>query len=551
MDKIYKLSEETINQIAAGEVILDIVSALKELIENSIDAGGQKIVVEINKECTSLAVIDDGVGIRDADLPLTIERHATSKIRKTEDLTSLRTMGFRGEALSSLAAVADVSIFSLHKENEHGYLLRSIFGKKTTLTPTAFNQGTKIIASSLFENIPVRKKFQKSPKTLLIETKRLIHTFALAYPEKSFILLQDKIELENFPLLSSLSWLEKLQQRAISILGKEAMEGAATLDVEEGEKKLQGFLLSYKQAKKNRLLQKVFVNRRYVHSSLVSNSLKRAYGHQISIEAHPAFLLHLTISPQEIDVNIHPQKKELRFSSSTAVEEWIYRVCSKALFPSLSLSISSASYVPTKEENFSLPPPWILKEEAHEPASTSLTLSIPENAPDIVGIWEHFLFLRSSKEETLLGIMDLKKAKAALLWEEHKKTLHNSSQLLLLPLHLQLSWEELASFEEKKTSLESLGFSFSPIGEKEWIVEAIPSILETSAEEMIRLLLGKEISPLFFITQVCQKKERFLMQEAVAIVKALGQDESYGKSLSKEPLVVWVNAEQFSKKFGL
>jgi DNA mismatch repair protein MutL len=320
-DIIRLLPDSIANQIAAGEVIQRPASAVKELLENAVDAGAaniQTIVKDAGK--TLLMVIDDGRGMSETDARMSFERHATSKIRSTEDLFIIRTMGFRGEALASIAAVAQVELKSRMEDSELGTCIQIEASEIKKQGPDAVPKGTSISVKNLFFNIPARRNFLKSNA---VEMKHIIEEFqrvALANPNISFSLYQNDLEIYHLKA-------GKLSHRIIGLFGKNYREQMAVCQEETPLMKVQGYLGKPEFAKKTRGEQFFFVNRRYIKNPYLNHAVREAYTGLMPDDNHPFYVLFIEIDPSHIDVNVHPTKTEIKFDD----ERTIYGIIKSAV----------------------------------------------------------------------------------------------------------------------------------------------------------------------------------------------------------------------------
>lgn len=312
-DIIQLLPDSIANQIAAGEVVQRPASAVKELMENAIDADASHIKL-ILKEAgkTLLQVIDDGKGMSETDARMSLERHATSKIRKAEDLFSLRTMGFRGEALASLAAVSQLEMKTRPTDDELGTLLVVEASEVKRQEPVACEKGTSICVKNLFYNIPARRNFLKSNAS---EYQHIVDEFqrlALSHPEIAFQLIEtDSLEYDLPP--------GKLSQRIVSIFGKSYQEQLAACQEETALVKITGYLGKPHFARKKRGEQFLFVNKRFIRSNYLNHAVMSAFEGLLPENSFPFYVLFIDIDPKHIDVNVHPTKTEIKFDDERAV----------------------------------------------------------------------------------------------------------------------------------------------------------------------------------------------------------------------------------------
>ncbi|HHP0254155.1 TPA: DNA mismatch repair endonuclease MutL [Legionella pneumophila] len=326
--RIHQLSPAIANQIAAGEVIERPASVVKELLENSLDAGASVIGVDVNYGgLLQITVSDNGSGIVGDDLPLAIAAHATSKIRTLDDLYSIDSMGFRGEALASIASVAKVTIISKPEEQDNAMMLR-VEGENRTLSPCARNIGTTIDVSDLFYNAPVRKRFLKNEKLEFQAIEMVVKRFALSAPQIALTLKHNK------KLIFSLPPALSEQAKAIRmgrILGNTFMREAIFLDVEHSGMRLYGWISNHRLQLSQNDRQWIYVNQRMVKDKLLQHAVKQAYDGLLHAGRFPICLLYFTLPASEVDVNVHPTKHEVRFQQPRLVHDFFTSQLTKAL----------------------------------------------------------------------------------------------------------------------------------------------------------------------------------------------------------------------------
>lgn len=308
-DVIQLLPDTVANQIAAGEVIQRPASVIKELVENAVDAGARHIdVVVVDAGRTSIQVIDDGKGMSETDARLAFERHATSKIRKADDLFALHTMGFRGEALPSIAAVAQVELLTRMADDEVGTRLVIAASKVVNQEPVACPVGCNFKVENLFYNVPVRRKFLKSNTTELNNILSAFERIVLVYPEIAFTLHSGNSELMN--LRSG-----NLLQRITDVFGKHCAQDLLPVEVKTAVGTVSGYVGKPEAAKRKGARQFLFVNGRYMKHAYFHKAILSAYERLIGEGTQPPYLLYFDVAPADIDVNIHPTKTEIKFEN--------------------------------------------------------------------------------------------------------------------------------------------------------------------------------------------------------------------------------------------
>lgn len=325
MPRIHLLPDHLVNQIAAGEVVERPASALKELLENSVDAGSQSIQVELQAGGTKLIkVIDDGCGIEHEDLHLALHRHATSKIRDFDDLGRVATLGFRGEGLASIASVSRLALTSRHESGNHAWRIEVDHGKLHEAQPAALAAGTTVEVHDLYYQTPARRKFLKSESTEFAHCDDMVKRIALAHPHIQFALTHNGRAQAR--LLRG-----DLARRAAAILGEEFVKSAIALDEGVGSLRLHGLAGSPTLGKSSRDGQYFFVNGRFVRDKVVQHALREAYRDVLHHDRHPAYCLFLELDPEGVDVNVHPTKIEVRFRESQALYRFLLTALTKAL----------------------------------------------------------------------------------------------------------------------------------------------------------------------------------------------------------------------------
>ncbi|HKG45856.1 MAG TPA: DNA mismatch repair endonuclease MutL [Pyrinomonadaceae bacterium] len=338
MSKIRVLADHVANQIAAGEVVERPASVAKELVENSIDAGARRISIEIEAGGRRLLkVSDDGEGMVRDDAILAFERHATSKIRETDDLNAIGTLGFRGEALASIASVAKVELTTCIEAASAATRVTIDGGRMRDVKDAAHPRGTTIVVRDLFFNIPARRKFLRSEATETYHLTNLVTHYALAHPEISFTFVNNGREVVRA------APAKDLRERAYQIFGEEFLKNL--LEVDGGEPQfahVTGFVSAPRDRRTSRDSQYLFVNRRFVRDRMIGRALSEAYRSILPYGVYPAALLFIETPLEEVDVNVHPAKTEVRFRRQAAVAD--------AVRESVRAALASASYVPPPEQ---------------------------------------------------------------------------------------------------------------------------------------------------------------------------------------------------------
>ncbi len=540
--KIHILNNQTINKIAAGEVIENPASVIKELIENSLDAGATNICVEIQEGGRQLIrVSDNGCGMSAEDALLCLERHATSKIREVEDIEDLLTMGFRGEAIPSIAAISKFTLLThphvTGEEQIEGTFIVVEGGQLISCSSAACSPGTTIEVKSLFFNVPVRRKFQRSPTFDSQEILKMIGLLALAYPKVQFELINDQKSVLKTPLTPPLlPFHESLGKRLECIMGKEYTSDLLPLKFQQTPYEFMGYIGLPSFHRPNRTGQHLFINQRLISSPLIGAAVREGYGTMLPNHRYPIFILHLHIPGSLLDINVHPQKREVRLRQESQLKEALIQsiqatLCQEQSQPNLFLPEAhtsvpippfwkphppfSSSKQPSSEEEWELKTTGcicpIVKEtpvlfQTHPEvldssvssshAQTSVFSQLPsiEEQPDIpkvlttlIGycVIESFplnsklLGSISNKQAGGLILLDQKAAYSRIHYEKLlKHSLSIEIQPLLIPLTLQLSSSEFQILCEYAPLFNQMGFGLREFGERTFVVDAFPSFLK-------------------------------------------------------------------------
>ncbi len=538
-DVIRLLPDSVANQIAAGEVVQRPASAVKELMENSIDAGSdhiQLIVKDAGK--TLLQVIDNGTGMSETDARMAFERHATSKIEKAEDIFSIMTKGFRGEALASIAAVAQVDLKTKKENEELGVHLRVEGSRVISQEYCNMKRGTRIEVKNLFFNIPARRNFLKSNN---VELRHIIDEFervALAHPDIHFTFTNNDSELFDLPAAS-------LRQRIVNIFGSKFNEKLVPAEENTPILKLTGFICKPEFSKKTRGEQFFFANNRYIRNGYLHKAVCHAFEGLINESNHPSYFLFLDIDPARIDVNIHPTKTEIKFDDERAIHTIIRTAVKHALgqyniAPSLDFD-SDVDFVPLLKKGQVVPPPGVTIDTSFNPFDTKTSGNNASGGgsnfrssnfqTDLRNNrnWEQLyeglpeINTEETKQETLEmgGLEDRQKmysqigrkyiftnhgdgmimihqqrAHERILFERLFQSLENKnipSQQLLFPQNINFTSGDFEILKTLLPSLREIGFDLDEFGKNELIINGIPLYLEgNNVQNVLEQLLEDE-----------------------------------------------------------
>ena len=369
-DIIRQLPDSVANQIAAGEVIQRPASVIKELVENAIDAEAQEIhvlVTDAGKTC--IQVIDDGKGMSETDARLAFERHATSKIKEASDLFALRTMGFRGEALASIAAVAEVELKTRKPDEELGTRITIAGSKVESQEAVSCAKGSNFSIKNLFFNIPARRKFLKANSTELSNILTEFERIALVHPEVAFYLYSNDSELFNLPVMP-------LRQRIMAVFGKKLNQQLLSVDVDTTMVKVSGFVAKPETARKKGAHQYFFVNGRYMRHPYFHKAVMDAYEQLIPAGEQISYFIYFDVNPANIDVNIHPTKTEIKFENEQAIWQILSAAVKESLgkfnaVPSIDFDMEGMPDIPAFDQTQPIEPPQVHYDSDFNPFKTS------------------------------------------------------------------------------------------------------------------------------------------------------------------------------------
>jgi DNA mismatch repair protein MutL len=501
---IRALPEVLVNQIAAGEVVERPASALKELLENSLDAGAQSIAVELNEGgVRRLRVVDDGVGIERDDLPLAVARYATSKIASLEDLERAATLGFRGEALASIGAVARLAIVSRRAGERHAWRIGCEAGMVSPVEPAALAAGTTVEIEDLYFNTPARRKFLKSEATEYARCDEAFARIALSRPAIAFSLAHNGRRTAHLPP-------EAPRARAARVVGGDFASGAIAVDARNERIALSGLAAAPGFTRPSRDAQFLFVNGRFVRDKVVSHAIREAYADVMHHDRHPAFVLFLDIDPALVDVNVHPAKSEVRFRDSSAVHQFVFHALSRALAvkpgdnESVTALTARAGAPPVAQP--SLQGALGVSQPAGRYEALFNAVVEDERRREIAaGVGEspmlgyalaqvHGVYVLAQNAAGLV-IVDMHAAHERIVYEELKAVLDREalpSQPLLVPIPMTATSEEVEQVESAQEPLAGLGFEVGVAGPRELVIRAVPTLLaDLDASGMLRGVLAE------------------------------------------------------------
>ena len=554
--RIHTLSPALANQISAGEVIERPASVVKELLENAIDAGATSLMIRVeNGGSTLIEIIDNGNGIHPEDLPLAVMRHATSKIQTADDLHSIVSLGFRGEALASIAAVSRLTLISSQDDSGIGYKIEvngTAFDHQQVQT-VASSKGTHVRVQDLFFNVPARRKFLKKPHTEFGHIEEIVRRLALTHFEIQFTLEhQDKIRL-NLPIADS---GELRFQRVQQLLGRKFTDNAYWLNAESIAMRLSGWLGHPSEPRQQADLQYIYVNGRVVRDKTIAHALKMAYEGILHGHQYPCYLLFLELEPEQIDVNVHPTKHEIRLLNGREVHEFVRHYAKQTLSQfqtaqaDLSQAVKAVEPLPTPQiqQQFSLHTIPDTHQNQGQTYNTSPTNVQYQTRPSSTGqvnldaVQRYLAPLRSEPQETSklskpsehtsietapsqqideyplgiaiaqlhgvyilaqntegLIIVDMHAAHERIVLQQMKSAWDKPefwvSQQLLLPKLVDVTQQQCYRVDELKANLQRLGLEIDVYGEQQVVVRGVPAILQKADLERLIPELLDDLDP--------------------------------------------------------
>lgn len=548
--KIRVLSDSVINQIAAGEIIENPASLIKELVENSLDAGSSKIQIDVHGGGhLFIQVIDDGCGMGRDDAILCFERHATSKISQFADLSSLISMGFRGEALASIGAVSKLELETAEDGTIQTIGTKVICngGKILRADPFSRNPGTTIRVSDLFYNVPARKKFQKSASQSTADIVKMLTRVSLAHREVSFTLNSNGKEL--------LSTSHKSEKRIEEVLGKEFLNETKEISWEKEGYKIHGVIGSPLNVRSNRLQEYLLINKRPVVSHLVERAIQSGFGTRIGSKDYPVFVLWMEVPPDRLDVNVHPQKIFVRFCEEekmhhfvkTAIEESFYVEPQKIVLPKFAIEPVTPCFVEAKVEyqpSFELDKERLIQEEI-----------------EVIGFFEDVAMVKIPPpffSEERLVFVDIAKLNSKVQFQRILGRLKGGRggemEALLFPEVLKFSKGEEEVIIKHEDLLNKIGIGIRPFGKETFMIEALSPLYsidkvrkvidqllvefhkEFSLESVVKIVVNfcppkivskQELKHL--LSEVLKMDEPFYAPNGKLIMASFNKEEFFGK----------------------
>ena len=509
---IQALPDQLISQIAAGEVIERPAAVVKELLENALDAGATQIAIRLEQGgIKRISVTDNGRGIPKEQLALALQRHATSKVASLSELESVTTLGFRGEALASIAAVSQMALTSRTEEAPHAWQINNTTNEQG-IEPASGPVGTSVDVRDLYGKTPARRKFLKSEQTEYGHCQEIVRRIALSRPDVSFTLSHNGKQTAQWGVNES-------AQRSAHILGNDFANARLPLEQIAGDEnnglRLSGFIGLPTAARGRADSQYFYVNGRFVRDKLLTHAVRSAYQDVLYGDRYPSYVLHLDLNPALVDVNVHPSKTEVRFRDSRSVHQFIFHAVNRALAQTQA-DAPTPAVAPQAPRGGSLP--WINEQKqtslgiAQKPADygqfiadtirpTATKASEPTQTPQAQSSENplghalaqlHDIYVLAQNEAGLV-LVDMHAAHERILYEQMKQALEDKTmpvQQLLIPITLNVDPVEVGAVEENQDALQALGFDISALSPETLAVRTLPAALKhADAESVVRDVL--------------------------------------------------------------
>lgn len=586
---IHALPSLLINQIAAGEVVERPASVIKELVENSLDANASQVDIDVLQGgIKKIRITDNGTGISNDDLPMALSRHATSKLSSLEDLEHISSMGFRGEALPSIASVSRLTLTSRTAESANAWVIE---GADKTLKPAAHPVGTTLEVLDLFFNTPARRKFLKTEKTEFSHIEQAIKRLALARFDCGFSLKHNGREVFNVRPATDHA---QMQARLNALLGQSFVENSLFFEHEAAGLKMWGWVALPTFSRSQADMQHFYVNQRMVRDKLVTHAIRQAYADVLYHGRHPAYVLYLQLDPALVDVNVHPTKHEVRFREGRLVHDFIFRTLHQVLGEvKPQAPISGPAETPSAQRTgFSTiveqkPMPLNVAEtSARYNASFTAQQPLESMAQSV----ESPDAIPATREESLpplgfalaqlqgvyilaqnaagLVVVDMHAAHERITYERMKQALDSGElrmQPLLLPITLQISQREAQICEEQVEFLLKLGLEIDRLGEQTVVIRSVPVLLQRSnAEQLVQDLLAdlavygtsrriEESINNVLATMAChgsvRANRRLTLEEMNALLRDIETTERSGQCNHGRPTWVQMDMNQLDRLF--
>jgi DNA mismatch repair protein MutL len=587
LPQIHTLPSHLINQIAAGEVVERPASVVKELVENSLDAGAGAVTIEVDAGGTRLIrVNDDGCGIDRDQLVSALSRHATSKINSLADLENIASLGFRGEALPSIASVSRLTLISRSQQADRAWKLQA--REHADPVPDALPQGTQVEVLELFYNVPARKKFLRTEQTEYKHIETLFKNMALSHPAVAFKLIHNQKVVYQ---LASVQNSADQRRRLAALCGKSFSESLVEIDISSDHLRLQGWVALPTFNRSQADMQYFFVNQRMVRDKLINHAVRQAYQDVLFHGRHPAYVLSLTMDARELDVNVHPQKHEVRFRNSRMVHDFLFRSLHQALGEvQPAQQIESPGFALADEVTAAQPgqPALIFNQQYRGDRSSNLreqmqsyaALLQRDSQSDEVGEEQQEvpplgfalaqlkgIYILAENSGGLI-IVDMHAAHERIVYERMKQNASQEdviAQPLLVPIAFNVSQAEADLVEENVEFFSHLGFNVERLGPEQIRLRAIPALLKNAnSEQLLRDVLAdlvehgssqriQEFQNEMLSTMACHASVRanrlLSLDEMNALLRDIEHTERSGQCNHGRPTWKQLSLDQLAKFF--
>ena len=600
--KIIELDKKTIEKIAAGEVIESPVSIVKELVENSIDANAKNIVVEIKNGGKSyIRVTDDGIGIDEDDFKRAFKRHATSKIKDFSDLYDLFTLGFRGEALSSIVACANIKAISKTKNQNLGKELIFENGNIKSYNSIATNMGTSIEVYDLFSNLPVRRKFLSSDINESNKIAKIMQALALGYNDVSFKFIKDNRLI--FHTLKD----QNMDNKIIELLDENLKDNLIKIEIQNSLYKIKGFISKVNYYRGNRSFQYIFVNNRLIENENISKAIENEYRTLIPSQRFPAFFIFIETNSNNIDVNIHPNKKEIKFTYQNELIDLLEDKVSKILYENINVRevkvseknkeelnfyddyseiLNSYNRVKEEENSYNFEKNSNTKEQANkkeEDFFSGMELNFIEKKEEIEDIdynkeslgrvkkleidkltYNCSIFNRYSlfSYNYKILILDNRRADQRIKFDKYIENFNNgkiSSQQLIESKTIKVNLQEYNKYLEKKEIFKKMGFDIEEFSYDKLIIRAVPFIFEEPENNnfFYDLLDIDEKNENLFLNKISKLINKYVFRkgdvinksEAMATIDKLNKCDNPYKNYDGKSTIIMIEENELEKYF--
>lgn len=590
MPNIKILPPNIANKIAAGEVVDRPASIIKELVENAIDAEATEITVTISHAGKEMIqVVDNGSGMSEEDANLAFERHATSKIKGISDLDHIFTLGFRGEALASIASVSRMELKTCLKNEEMGTLLKLDAGTTISRNKLALNQGTVVTVKNLFYNTPARRNFLRADTTETNHILKALKQFFLSHPNIQFTVINNGEEIFNLPATSQ-------DERIAQVFGQKFYDGLVYIREELNDIVLEGYICQPENARGNTANQFIYLNRRAIVNRSLAHAVFQGYGNLIERSKYPQFIMFLNISPNLVDVNVHPTKMEVRFANERVIYHLFLSAVRRAIqkedmVPEFSMEGSpkekeeiTRHFQPKRFSRSHQKMALLPRHEIEDPDQTKIAFSdMPfkkssdekENTSDDdtgnhsvqAALWQvHNRYILSQIKSGLV-VIDQHVAHERILYERILRFLEADrnvpSQQLLFPQTLDLALEDYLVLSENKEWLEKIGFSITELSGRTIVIEAIPADVKVGHESKILIQIldyyrenegskyqpHEKIAAAFACKNAIKSGDSLSLEEMNSLIDQLFATKEPYFCPHGRPVIITVGLEELDKKF--